>query len=275
MTTATAPSSRTIPGNAMSRAMWMTGNFGAFAPYTQAGDDALFERAHIRPGERVLDAACGAGAFALRAARAGAEVAGIDIATNLVEAAHAQAKGLHVQFDEGDIEALPYNDASFDTVVSQFGAIFAPRPEVVVAEMARVLKPDGRLMLWCWVPDGWVGCLIRTVGRYMPPPPNAPAPLTWGEEDTARARLASHFDHLHFERGTYAMQFPFGATEAMDFFLHNMGPVAMTYAAFPESPRKQELRNDLRQLFEQSNQSRADNWQTTSDYLQIEGRKRA
>lgn len=259
----------------MNRIAWMKGDFGAFAPYTRAGDDAVFEQAHIHSGERVLDAACGAGVFALRAAQAGAEVVGIDIASNLVEAARerAQANGLPVRFDEGDVEALPYDNASFDTVVSQFGVIFAAHPDAAIAEMARVLKTNGRVVLFCWTSNSWVGRLMQTIGRHVPAPP-MPSPLAWGDEAIARSRLASHFASIIANHGSYKMQFPFGPTAALDFFLDNMGPVAMAYASFPEGSQKQALRHDLEQLFQESNRGGPENWETDSDYLQIEGRKR-
>jgi len=263
-------------GNAMARAIWMTGDFAAFWPYTQAADDDVFARAHVQPGERVLDAACGAGAFALRAARAGAQVTGIDIATNLIATARAKAaaESLAVRFDEGDVESLPYDATTFDTVVSQFGVIFAPQAERVVTELARVLKPSGRVLLYCWTPDSWVGKLMQTIGRHVPGPAPAPSPLFWGDEATARSRLAPHFTIRRVARGAYTMQFPFGPIPALDFFLQNMGPVAMAYAAFPEGPGKQTLRDDLENLFAVTNQGGRDNWATTSDYLQIEGSKK-
>jgi len=262
-------------GNAMARVAWMTGDFAAFSPYTRAGDDEIFRRVQIRPGERLLDAACGAGAFALRAAKAGADVTGIDIAANLVAAARAMAEteGLSVAFDEGDIESLPYDNETFDTVVSQFGAIFVTQPEVVVAEMARVLKPGGRLELFCWTPRSWVGRLMQTVGRNLPTPPNIPSPLAWGDEAIARARLAPHFSEIRVAHGTYAMSFPFDSITALDFFLRNMGPVAMAYAAIPDGPQKRNLHHELVSLFEESNEGGKGKWMTKSDFLQLEGRK--
>ncbi len=272
MTTLTTPPS----GNAMLRAVWSRGDFGAFAPYTTVGDDTVFEQAQVQPGERLLDAACGAGVFALRAARVGAVVTGIDIAANLIARARerAQADGLPIQFDEGDVEALPYDDASFDTVVSQFGSIFAPRPEAVVAEMARVLKPGGRAVLFCWTPQSWVGRLVRTVVSGAPVPPPGPSPLAWGDETTARERLSAHFHRVNVERGAYLIQFPFGPSAALDFFLQNMGPVGMAYGVAPEGPARQFLRQNLENFFQETNQGTPEAWQVASDFLHVEALKR-
>lgn len=264
------------PGNEALRAMWITGDFGAFSAYTSAGDDKVFRQARIQAGERVLDAACGAGPFALRAAQIGADVVGIDIAPNLIAQAResARAAGQSIRFDEGDVESLPYGDASFDTVVSQFGVIFTPRPGAAVAEMARVLKPDGRFILFCWTPTSWVGRLMQVVGRHMPPPPNGMSPLSWGIEEVAKGYLGTHFMTFNASCDAYAMQFPFGSEATMDFFLQNMGPVSQAYNALQAMGKAQALREDLGQLFSESNQGRPDAWQVESEYLQIEARKR-
>lgn len=263
-------------GNEALRAMWMTGDFGAFAAYTAEGDDKIFEQARIRPGERVLDAACGAGVFALRAARRGADVVGLDIATNLIAQARerARAAGQTIQFDEGDIESMPYDDASFDTVISQFGLIFTPRPDVAVSEVARVLKPEGRIILFCWTPMSWVGRLMQVVGRHAPPPPNGVSPLAWGVEEAVQARLSARFSAFSMTRDVYPMRFPFGPNAAMDFFLHNMGPIARAYSALQRLGEEEALRNDLERFFVESNHGQADAWQVESEYLRIEARKR-
>jgi ubiquinone/menaquinone biosynthesis C-methylase UbiE len=261
---------------ALQRAMWMVGDFGAFSAYTHASDEKIAQQVQVHAGERVLDAACGAGAFALLAAQAGAEVTGIDIATNLIEHARARARaaGLNIRFDEGDAEALPYDDATFDTVVSQFGVMFAPRPGVVVAETARVLKPGGRVVLFSWTPASWVGQGFRLISRHAPPPPNAPMPMAWGDEASAKERLAVSFEDLRTRRDTYRMQFPFGPEAVLDFFLHNMGPIAQAYGSLNGTEKQRLLRADLEHFFQQTNQGNPDAWRVDSEYLQVEGRKR-
>src|SRR5512132_816935 len=134
------------------KATWMSGDYGHFAKYLEPGALEFLSRNPIEPGMRILDVACGAGQISIPAARAGAKVTGIDIATNLIEQARAraQAENLDARFDEGDAELLPYEDASFDIVVSLIGAMFAPRPDLVAAELRRVCRPGGRIIMANW-----------------------------------------------------------------------------------------------------------------------------
>src|ERR1044072_6721213 len=134
------------------KATWSAGDFGEIAKYYTSEAEAFIKRLNLKPGTKVLDVACGTGNLALPAARAGAIVTGVDIAPNLVEQAseNARREGLTAKFDEGDAEALPYDDASFDVVMTMFGAMFAPRPEVTAAEMARVCRSGGRVALCTW-----------------------------------------------------------------------------------------------------------------------------
>jgi SAM-dependent methyltransferase len=167
----------------------------------------LVRFAAVAPGERVLDVACGTGVVALTAARMGAVAEGLDLTPALLERArqHAALAGLPVDFREGDAEALPYPDASFDVVLSQFGHMFAPRPEVTVSEMLRVLRPGGRLALTTWPTDDYVGRIFAVTGRQLPPPPpGAPAPAPpaeWGDPEVIRQRLGDWVTDLSFARG--------------------------------------------------------------------------
>jgi len=262
-------------GNRVLQAVWMRGDFGAFSAFTQAGDDKVFRQAGIEPGEYVLDAACGAGGFAVRAAQAGARVIGIDIASNLIAQAveRARAANLPIQFDEGDVEELPYDEATFDTVVSQFGIMFAPRPERVVAELARVLKPGGRVVLFNWTPTSWVSQLVQVVSRHVPPPPNSPLPAQWGVEAVAIERLSPRFVPVSTTHDTYPMRFPFDPTTTRDFFLRNMGPVSWAYSLLREPEKAQALSSALDRFFQETNQGQPNAWQVDSEYLRIEARK--
>src|SRR5882757_6125504 len=160
------------------RDTWMAGDFGVIAWYNVKLGEQFVSRIKIQPGMKVLDVACGTGNVTLPVARAGATVTGVDIAPNLLEQARVRAakEGLKIQFDEGDAESLPYPDASFDIVLSMFGAMFAPRPEVVAAELLRVCRPGGLIAMGNWTPTGFVGQMFKITSRHAPPPPGVPAP---------------------------------------------------------------------------------------------------
>jgi SAM-dependent methyltransferase len=165
----------------------------------------LVKHARVRAGHRVLDVACGTGVVAITAARLGARVTGLDLTPELLERARANAgiAGLDVAWHEGDVEQLPFGDADFDVVLSQFGHIFAPRPEVAVAEMLRVLKPGGTIAFSTWPPELVLGRLFALGGRYMPsPPPGVTPPPLWGEPNVIRERLGTAVQDLTFDRAT-------------------------------------------------------------------------
>jgi SAM-dependent methyltransferase len=168
----------------------------------------LVKFAEIKPGQRVLDIACGTGVVAVTAARQGAKVSGLDLTPTLLERARENAKiaGLDIEFVEGDAEALPYPDATFDVVLSQFGHMFAPRPALAVKEMLRVLKGGGRIAFSTWPPEHFTGQMFAFVARNTPPPPpgsDPPAPPPqWGDPNIVRDRLGNAVKDLKFARGT-------------------------------------------------------------------------
>ncbi len=163
----------------------------------------LVTHARIVPGARVLDVACGTGVVAITAALRGAQATGLDLTPALLERARENAAmaGVSVEFDDGDVEQLPYADASFDVLLSQFGHIFAPRPDVAIAEMLRVLKPGGTIAFSTWPPELFVGRMFALTGRYMPPPPiPAAPPALWGDPNVIRERLGDRVRDLVFDR---------------------------------------------------------------------------
>ena len=174
------------------KATWSAGDFGEIAKSYAKGAEDFIKRRNLQPEMKVLDVACGTGGLAIPAARTGATVTGVDIAPNLVEQAreNAEREGLKIQFDEGDAEALPYGDASFDVVVTMFGAMFAPRPELVAAELKRVCRPGGIITMANWTPDGFIGRMFKIVSGHVPPPAGMPPPVLWGVDATVRERLA-------------------------------------------------------------------------------------
>jgi SAM-dependent methyltransferase len=177
-----------------------------FAPLevmTTTAAARLVQHARVAAGQRVLDVACGTGVVAVTAARMGARVSGVDFTPKLLDRAreNADIAKLEIEFKEGDVEQLPFEDSSFDVVLSQFGHIFAPRPDLAVREMLRVLRPGGTVAFSTWPPELFLGRTIAMIGRYLPPPPQgvAPPPL-WGDPNVVRDRLGSAVTDLFFDR---------------------------------------------------------------------------
>ena len=165
----------------------------------------LVRHAGVRSGQRVLDVACGTGVVAVTAARAGARATGLDLTPELLEHARENAAiaGVEIAWHRGDVEELPFEDGAFDVVLSQFGHIFAPRPEVAIAEMLRVMNPGGTVAFSTWPPELGLGRLMALTMRYLPPPPIAtPSPLLWGDPGVVRERLGAAVQDLVFARGT-------------------------------------------------------------------------
>lgn len=170
--------------------------------YTTPAAARLVEFARVQRGEKLLDVGCGTGVVAVTAARAGAQVKALDLSPVLLERArwNAATAGVAIEFTEGDAEALPYPDASFDVVLSQYGHMFAPRPEIAVAEMLRVLKPGGRIAFSTWPPELFIGRMFNLVAQYLPPPPGVPPVALWGDPNVVRERLGDKVADLAFER---------------------------------------------------------------------------
>src|SRR3954466_7097247 len=174
-------------------------NFAAVATVTTAPAARLVKYAGIGAGARVLDVACGTGVVTVTAARAGAHVTGLDLTPELIAVARDNARiaGVEVEFHEGDVEDLPFERESFDVVVSQYGHIFAPRPEVAIGEMLRVLKSGGTIAFSTWPPDFYIGRLFTLIARYMPPAAVPVAsPALWGDANVVRERLGERVRDL-------------------------------------------------------------------------------
>ena len=179
-------------------------HFAPFELLTTPVAARLVRHAGVQPGHRVLDVACGTGVVAVTAARQGATVTGLDLTPELLARAleNAAIGGLTIDWHEGDAEALPFSDASFDVVVSQFGHMFAPRPAVVVAEMLRVLRPGGTIAFATWPPELFTGRMFQLTARYLPVPDPAPAPPPqWGVPSVILERLGSAVTDVRFDRG--------------------------------------------------------------------------
>jgi len=163
----------------------------------------LVNHAGVRSGQRVLDVACGTGVVAVTAARRGGRVTGLDLTPELLERAreNAEIAGVEIDWHEGDAEELPFKDAEFDVVLSQFGHIFAPRPLVAIGQMLRVLKPGGTIAFATWPPELYHGSNYRLMQRYLPPPPEGVSPpMEWGDPNIVRERLGAAVEDILFER---------------------------------------------------------------------------
>lgn len=252
------------------RATWIAGDFGQIAKYYTDEAQAFINRLNLRPGMKVLDVACGTGNLALPAARAGAEVTGVDIAPNLVEQARENAKreGLNVQFDEGDAEAMPYGDASFDAVLTMFGAMFAPRPELVASELKRVCRPGGVIAMANWTPSGFIGQMFKTMSAHVPPPPNMPSPPMWGVEENVRQRFGEGISKLETKLQTVTWAFPFSPAEVVEHFRLYYGPTQKAFGLLDEE-KQAALRKDLEQLWSSKNQATDGTTLVPAEYLEV------
>ena len=180
-------------------------HFAPLETFTTPPAARLVKRSGIRAGDRVLDVACGTGVVATTAARLGARVTGLDLTPELLERARENARiaGVEIEWVEGDVEKLPFDDAVFDAVTSQFGHMFAPRPDVAIAEMLRVLKPGGTIAFSTWPPELLVGRTCTALAKYMPPPPpDVPPPTQWGDPTIVRERLGAAVKDIIFDRAT-------------------------------------------------------------------------
>ncbi|MEP6902092.1 MAG: class I SAM-dependent methyltransferase [Actinomycetota bacterium] len=252
------------------KATWISGDFGKIAETFTDGAADFVGRLNLKPGMRVLDVACGNGNQSIPAARLGAEVTGLDIAPNLIEQARkwATSEGLEIQFDEGDAENLPYPDASFDVVMTMFGAMFAPRPEQVSAELIRVCRPGGLIAMANWTPTGFIGQMFKIVGSHVTPPQNMPSPLLWGNETAVRERLGGGATEINFNPRLISFTFPFGVPETIEFWREFYGPMHKAFAALDEDGQAA-LRRDLEKLWAENNLSANGTTQVTSEYMEV------
>lgn len=264
------PVSGIEPLKAKLKATWMAGDFGQVAKVIQGCAQAFIDRLELSPGTRVLDVACGSGNLAVPAARKGADVTGVDIATNLIEQARERAKseGLTIQFDEGDAEQLPYEKESFDAVVTMFGAMFAPRPELVASELIRVCKPGGRIAMANWTPAGFIGQMFKTTGKHVTPPADMPSPLKWGDQETVKERLSNGIADLQMTPRMCVFKLPFPPAEVVEFFRTYYGPTEKAFGALDENGQGA-LRKDLEQLWSQHNQATDGSTLVEGEYLEV------
>jgi ubiquinone/menaquinone biosynthesis C-methylase UbiE len=245
------------------KALWEKGDFTRIAQTMRASGEALVKDLRITKGLKVLDLGCGDGTTALPAARLGADVLGVDIAKNLVEAGNerAKAEGLtNCTFQEGDATNLhELEDDTFDLVVSIFGAMFAPKPFDVAKEMVRVTRPGGRIVMGNWIPNDptLVAQILKISSAYSPPPPEGfISPMTWGIESNVIERFEGAGvprEKISFVRDTYTFNFPGAPAEFVDAFREYYGPTMNAFEAAERNGRAAELERELEALFNSQN----------------------
>src|SRR5213082_1642510 len=248
------------------KALWEKGDFTRIAESMRESGEALVTTLGITDGLEVLDLGCGDGTTALPAARLGANVLGVDIASNLVEAGNARAQSLglsNCRFQAGDASDLSeLEDDSFDLVVSIFGAMFAPRPFEVAKEMVRVTRPGGRIVMGNWIPNDptFVAQLLKISSNYTPPPPEGfVSPMTWGVESNVIERFAAAgvpAENISFARDTFTFNFSGPPSAYVDEFRKYYGPTMNAFEAAEKSGRAADLQRELEELFNRQNKSK-------------------
>jgi SAM-dependent methyltransferase len=240
-----------------------------FAPFEQSTASTaprLVTFAGVQPGQRVLDVGCGTGVVAITARRRGAQVTALDLTPELLQRARENAAiaGVEVEWHEGDAESLPFEDGRFDVVLSQFGHIFAPRPEVVTREMLRVLEPGGVIAFSTWPPERCIGQIFALVGRYLPPPPAfVSPPPQWGDPNVVRERLGAAVTSLAFDRSVMLVP-ALSVAHFRVFYEANAGPILRLVQTLQAEPARLAL---FRRQFEEIAGQYFDNNLVRQDYL--------
>jgi ubiquinone/menaquinone biosynthesis C-methylase UbiE len=251
------------------KALWEKGDFTRIAETMRESGDALVNELDIKPGMNVLDLGCGDGTTAIPEAKRGADVTGVDIAANLVEAGNKRAKseGLqNVKFQEGDATDLKdLTDQSFDLVVTIFGGMFAPKPFDVAKEMVRVTKPGGRIVMGNWIPGDptLVAQILKISSAYTPPPPEGfISPMLWGVEANVIERFEAAGipkENISFSRETFTFNAPYSPAELVGMFKNYYGPTMNAFEAAEKNGKTADLQRELEDLFTRENKSGSEN----------------
>jgi SAM-dependent methyltransferase len=257
------------------RATWAAGDFHKIAQRIWEVGGRIVDRVSPQAGEDLLDVGCGTGNVTVRAAQTGARTVGLDITPELLEVARRVATdvGVEVEWVEGDAEALPFDDASFDVVASTFGCMFAPRHHVAAAEIGRVLRPGGRIAIAAWTPEGKVGDFFRAIAAHVPPPPAdfEPPPL-WGVPDHVREIFDGTEIELSFSTELAEMRFD-SLDEVVAEYENEFGPIVVARATLEPEGKFDALRDDLREMFDRTNEADDGTVLWRPAYLVIGGRK--
>ena len=272
MTTPQTPDLTTIKGR--QQKAWSAGDYGKVGVRLLMMGELLAEAADLKPGQRVLDVACGNGNGSLAAARRFCEVVGVDYVPMLLAEARkrAKAEGLAVDFREGDAEDLPFEVASFDAVISTLGVMFAPDQDKAAQELLRVCKPGGTIGMANWVPDSYVGDLFRTIGKYVAPPAGLKPPFRWGTEEGLDELLDGGIGSPQTRRRTFVWRSP-TARHHVEFMRDYYGPLNKAFGALDEEEQKA-LEEDLISLVERSDRSGDGTAVWSADYLEVVATRR-
>jgi len=254
---------------ARQQAAWSSGNYAVVGTTLQIVGEELCEALDLGAGRKVLDVAAGNGMVSLAAARRWCDVVSTDYVASLLECgrARALAEGLSIEFQEADAEALPFADGSFDTVVSTFGVMFTPNQDKAAAELLRVCKSGGQIGLTNWTPDGFIGQMFKTLGKYLPPPPAVNSPLLWG----TRARLTEMFGPASTWIKTEPRHFNFryrSAEHFVEVFRTYYGPMLKAFSALKVSQQTR-LQQDLYELIARMNKASDGTMVVPSEYLEV------
>ena len=254
---------------ARQKAAWSSGDYAVVGTTLQIVGEELCEALDLTAGSRVLDVAAGNGMVSLAAARRWCEVVSTDYVASLLERgrARALAEGLTIEFKEADAEALPFADSSFDAVVSTFGVMFTPNQDKAAAELLRVCRSGGQIGLANWTPDGFIGQMFKTLGKYLPPPAAAKSPMTWG----TRARVSDMFGSAASWIKTESRHFNFryrSAEHFIEIFRTYYGPMLKAFSAL-ETSQQDDLESDLHDLIGRMNRADDETMIVPSEYLEI------
>ncbi len=254
---------------ARQRGAWSSGDYAVVGTTLQIVGEDLCEALDIRSRQTVLDVAAGNGNVSLAAARRWCEVTSTDYVPALLDRARerADAERLRIQFREADAEALPFADESFDVVVSTFGVMFTPDQAKAASELIRVCKRGGKIGLANWTPDGFIGQVFKTIGKYMPPPSGTMSPALWGTRGHMAELFEPHASSIKSAQRTFAFRYP-SPEHWLEVFQTYYGPLLKTFAAL--APVQQaELRSDLLDLISRLNRSGDRSMVVPSEYLEV------
>ena len=250
-------------------AAWSSGDYAVVGTTLQIVGEQLCETLDIRAGQKVLDVAAGNGNATLAAARRWCDVVSTDYVASLLERgrSRAEADGLSVEFKEADAEALSFGNGVFDVVVSTFGVMFTPNQDSAAAELLRVCKSGGKIGMANWTPEGFIGQLFKTLGKYLPPPPGAKSPALWGTEARLTQMFGASASAIKSERRDFMFRYR-SPEHFLDVFKSYYGPMLKAFAALDET-NQQALRKDLLALIASMNRAQDGTMVVPSEYLEI------